>query len=139
VWGAWHGTGLAVHRWWQASRGNPQPSVHLAARFFRAFVTFHFVLIGWVFFRASSLAVARDILAQCISGTISFANVTPAFLLVAAGATVAHYLPKDWYDRTLKLYCESPFYAQAAAMAALVVAIQYMAGASSAPFIYSRF
>ncbi|HTR35888.1 MAG TPA: MBOAT family O-acyltransferase [Bryobacteraceae bacterium] len=139
AWGAWHGIGLAAHRWWLTLRGNPKPSPHWAAHCFRAFLTFHFVLIGWVFFRASSMAGARDILAQCISGTVSFANVAPQFVLVALIAAAAHYLPKDWYGRALKLYSESPFYAQAAAMAVLVVAIQHMAGASSAPFIYSRF
>jgi D-alanyl-lipoteichoic acid acyltransferase DltB (MBOAT superfamily) len=139
VWGAWHGAGLAVHRWWQVRRGSLKPSANPFARFLRAFVTFHFVLVGWVFFRASNLAAARDVLAQCISGTVSFANVTPAFLLVAIAAAAAHYLPRDWYDRSLKLYCESPFYAQAAAMALLAVAIQYMAGTSQPPFIYSRF
>jgi len=139
VWGAWHGVGLAAHRWWQSLRGNPRPSVHWALRFFRGLLTFHFVLIGWVFFRASGMAAARDVLAQCISGTVSFANVTPAFWLVAAIAAVAHYLPKDWYDRSLQLYCRSPFYVQAAAMGAFVIAIQRMAGTSSAPFIYSRF
>lgn len=139
AWGAWHGVGLAVHRWWLTLRDNPKPSPHWAARFFRGFLTFHFVLIGWVFFRASSMAGARDILVQCISGTVSFANMTPTFLLVAIIAVVAHYLPKDWYERSLKLYCESPFYAQAVAMATLVIAIQYMAGSSSPPFIYARF
>jgi len=139
AWGAWHGVGLAAHRWWLTLRGNPKPSPHWAARFLRAFVTFHFVLIGWVFFRASSMAGARDILAQCVSGTVSFANVTPQFVLVALIAAAAHYLPKDWYDRALKIFSESPFYAQAAAMAALVLVIQRLAGAGSAPFIYSRF
>jgi alginate O-acetyltransferase complex protein AlgI len=139
VWGAWHGVGLAAHRWWQVVRGNPQPSPHPEARFLRAFLTFHFVLIGWIFFRASSLATAREILAQCVSGTVSFANVTPAFVIVAIGAACAHYAPKNWYDRLLNLYCQSPFYAQAGAMVVLVVAIQYVAGTSAPPFIYSRF
>jgi hypothetical protein len=97
------------------------------------------VLLGWIFFRASTLATARDIFAQISSGTVSFANVAPGFLLVLAIAACAHYLPKGWYDWSLKLYSESPFYVQAAAMALLVVAIQYVGATGAVPFIYNRF
>jgi alginate O-acetyltransferase complex protein AlgI len=139
AWGAWHGLGLAGHRWWQALRGRRKPSPHFAARFLRVFVTFHFVLAGWIFFRAANLSTARDIYWQICSGTISFANITPAFALVAVFALAAHYLPKGWYDTGLRVFCQSPYYAQAAAIAALLVLIRYTGGASSAPFIYSRF
>lgn len=139
IWGLWHGTGLAVQRWWQVLRGNPTPSKHPAARLLRGIVTFHFVLVGWIFFRASNVAAARDILAQITSGTVSFANVAPGFVLVMIIAATAHYLPKNWYDRSLAIYNESPFYVQAAAMALLVVAIQYAGATGAVPFIYNRF
>jgi alginate O-acetyltransferase complex protein AlgI len=139
IWGLWHGTGLAAQRWWQVMRGNPTPSTHPAVRFLKGLVTFHFVLLGWIFFRASNLVTARDIFAQIGSGTVSFGNVAPGFLLVATIAACAHYLPKGWYDRSLTFYSESPFYAQAAAMALLVVAIQYIGATGAVPFIYNRF
>jgi alginate O-acetyltransferase complex protein AlgI len=139
IWGLWHGTGLAVQRWWQVIRGNPTPLDHFGARFLRGFVTFHFVLIGWIFFRASSLGTARDILTQIVSGTVSFANVTPSFLAVLAISTIAHFLPKDWYDRSLRIYGQSPFYVQAGAMALLLIAIEYVAVTGVAPFIYTKF
>jgi alginate O-acetyltransferase complex protein AlgI len=139
MWGLWHGTGLAAQRWWQVMRGNPKPSAHPATRFLKGVVTFHFVLLGWIFFRASNLPTARDIFAQIGSGTVSFGNVTPGFLLVAAIAACAHYLPKGWYEWSLLLYSRSPFYAQAAAMALLLVAIQYVGATGAVPFIYNRF
>jgi alginate O-acetyltransferase complex protein AlgI len=139
IWGLWHGCGLALQRWWQVFRGNAKLSEHPAARFGRALGTFHFVLAGWIFFRASSVANARDIFSQIFSGTLSFSNVTPAFTMVLALAILAHYIPQRWYDEALRFFCAVPYYAQAAAMALLVVAIQHAAGTSSAPFIYSRF
>ena len=66
VWGAWHGIGLAAHRGWQALHGNPKLTLTRGARFLCGLATFHFVLVGWIFFRASSLATARDILYQII-------------------------------------------------------------------------
>jgi D-alanyl-lipoteichoic acid acyltransferase DltB (MBOAT superfamily) len=139
IWGLWHGTGLAAQRWWQVVRGNPTLSVHPAVRFLKGLLTFHFVLLGWIFFRAANLATAWDVFAQIGSGTVSFLNITPGFLLVAAIAAGAHYLPKRWYDWSVLLYSRSPFYAQAAAMALLVVAIQYVGATGAVPFIYNRF
>ncbi len=139
IWGLWHGTGLAAQRWWQVFRGNPTPSARLAVRIFKGIVTFHFVLAGWIFFRSSSLVTAGDIFGQIFSGTVSFGNIAPGFWVVMAIAACAHYLPKGWYDRTLRFYSESPFYAQAAAMALLVVAIQYVGATGAVPFIYNRF
>jgi alginate O-acetyltransferase complex protein AlgI len=139
VWGAWHGIGLAAHRGWNALHGNPKLTLTRGARILCGIATFHFVLIGWIFFRASSVGVARDILYQIISGSISFANITPAFVLVMIIAAAAHFVPDRWYTGGLELYCQFPYYAQAAVIAALAVAIRYVAGSGSAPFIYSRF
>jgi alginate O-acetyltransferase complex protein AlgI len=139
AWGAWHGIGLAAHRGWNALHGNPKLTFTRGARFLCGLATFHFVLVGWVFFRAANLETARDILYQISEHTISFANITPAFMLVLALAIAAHYVPKRWYDRSLEVYCQVPYYAQAAAIAAVAVTIRYVAGSGSAPFIYSRF
>jgi alginate O-acetyltransferase complex protein AlgI len=139
VWGAWHGVGLAAHRGWRALHGNPKLTLTRGARILCGLATFHFVLVGWVFFRASSLDTARDIFFQISSRTISFANITPAFGFVLLIAAAAHYVPRRWYDSGLQLYCQFPYYAQAAVIAAVAVAIRYIAGSGSAPFIYSRF
>ena len=139
IWGLWHGCGLAAHRWWLVLRGRTAASQHPAARFGRSLLTFHFVLISWVFFRASSVSTAREIFAQVFSGTVSFGNITPTFLIVLAIAIAAHFVPKQWYDRGVRLFSVAPYYAQAAALALLVVAIQHVSGSSPAPFIYSRF
>lgn len=139
IWGLWHGAGLAAQRWWQVFRGNSTPSPAFGHRFLRAFITFHFVLAGWVFFRAANLSTAQDIFWQICSGTIAFGNVSAGFLVVMLVAAAAHYLPKHWYDGSLRIYSASPFYVQGAAMAALVVAIQYIGATGAVPFIYNRF
>jgi D-alanyl-lipoteichoic acid acyltransferase DltB (MBOAT superfamily) len=139
VWGAWHGIGLAAHRAWQALHGNQKLTLTTGARVLCGLATFHFVLIGWVFFRASSLGAARDIFYQISSFTVSFANITMAYIAVLLIAAAAHFVPKRWYDGALELYCQFPYYAQAAVIAAITIAIRYIAGSGSAPFIYSRF
>jgi alginate O-acetyltransferase complex protein AlgI len=67
IWGLWHGAGLALHRWWQRDRARPLP---IPAPF-GWLMTFVFVLIGWVFFRAESLPAALSLLARSVSFDLS--------------------------------------------------------------------
>ena len=78
-------------------------------------------------------------LSRIASSTISFANVSGSFWMVLVIAAAGHYLPDRWYAASLNLYVRAPFYAQAAALAALVVGLQYVATTGAAPFIYNRF
>ena len=57
-------------------------------------------------------------------------------LLIAA---VAHYAPKLVYERSLRLYSDAPFYAQAIVLALLAFAIEYVAVTGAAPFVYQKF
>jgi alginate O-acetyltransferase complex protein AlgI len=139
AWGLLHGIGLAVTRGWEALRGKRRPPAPLAVRIICVLGTFHFVVFAWIFFRAANLATAGDILSQIASGTVGWSNVTPGFLIVLALAAAAHFTPKSWYDGTVRLYSAAPFYAQAAALALLALAIQYVGATGAAPFIYSRF
>ena len=58
---------------------------------------------------------------------------------VVQGLSQAHYLPQRWYQVSVNLYVRAPFYAQAAALAALVAGFRYVAATGAAPFIYNRF
>lgn len=134
VWGLLHGAGLAAVRGWQAWRGR---NVH--AGFGARLLTFHYVLLAWVFFRAASFSAAGDFLAQLGSFTVSFANISPVFALVLSAAVAAHYLPERWYGRCVQLYSGAPFYVQAVALALLAAGVRQVAATEAAPFIYTRF
>jgi alginate O-acetyltransferase complex protein AlgI len=137
VWGALHGCGLAVVRLWQALTGNQKATG--VWRYVNIFVTFHFVSFAWIFFRAPNFETARLILARIGSLTVSFANVSGPLAIVMAIAVTAHYVPKKWYDVSLGLFARAPFYAQAAALALLVLGLQYVGQTGATPFIYTRF
>lgn len=85
VWGLWHGIGLAVHRWWQRDRPKPLPIPTLLAWP----MTFIFVLIGWVFFRAESMPAALRLLERAFSFDLSGQQlpvvVTSLCLILLAG------------------------------------------------------
>jgi D-alanyl-lipoteichoic acid acyltransferase DltB (MBOAT superfamily) len=139
IWGLLHGVGQAAFRGLRAIRGEAKPSANGFAKAFRVLITFHFVVLTWIFFRAADLKTAGDVLGELGVGSFTFANVTPAFAMVLGIAAVAHFLPKRWYEKTQNLFCASPFYVQASAMAALVLAIQYVGASGVAPFIYTKF
>ncbi|HYV61705.1 MAG TPA: MBOAT family O-acyltransferase [Bryobacteraceae bacterium] len=137
IWGALHGLGLVTVRLWQTRTG-----IKPAKGFWRyasIFLTVHYVAFAWIFFRAANIETARQILARIASGTVSFANVSTGLWVILGIALVAHYVPKKWYDGSVDLYVRSPFYAQAGALAALVIGLQYVAQTGAAPFVYTRF
>lgn len=139
IWGGLHGFGLAVHRVWQTARDTVRPSSHAGIRFLSGVLTFHFVGLAWIFFRAESLTSAVDVLTQAASGTIGFANISPGFALVMAIAVVLHYLPRQWHSTSIEAFARVPAIAQAVLIAALAVSIQYVSATGSAPFVYQRF
>ena len=95
IWGLLHGTGLAGFRLWQAAfRGRIRTESSLR-RFAGSLLTFHFVLLGWIFFRAANVDTALKILSQIANFRFSFENTTPAFLLVLLAGAAAHFIPKQ--------------------------------------------
>jgi D-alanyl-lipoteichoic acid acyltransferase DltB (MBOAT superfamily) len=138
IWGLLHGVALAVTRAWQTWRGR-RPQASAWVRVLCIFFTAQFVCFTWIFFRAPSLDDALTILSRIGSLTLATDNITPMLVGVLALATAGHYFPKKWFQRAQELYSAVPFYAQAAAMAIVVGAIEMLMGRGAAPFVYSRF
>ena len=102
-------------------------------------LTFHFVLLAWIFFRAANVDTALKILSQIAHFRFAFDNTTPALLAVMVIGAGAHFVPKSWYDRSVLGFARTPALIQSAALAVLVMAIQRLAATGAAPFIYTRF
>jgi D-alanyl-lipoteichoic acid acyltransferase DltB (MBOAT superfamily) len=137
IWGALHGLGLVVVRLWQVKTGTAKAKG--AWRYVSIFATFQFVCFAWIFFRASSFENAMQILSRIGSLSVSVANLSAPLALILAIGILAHYIPKTWYDFSLQLFVRAPFYAQAAALAMLVIGLQYVAQTGATPFIYNKF
>jgi D-alanyl-lipoteichoic acid acyltransferase DltB (MBOAT superfamily) len=136
LWGLWHGVGLAVVRLWQMRRRPETDWKRIGA----GVLTFHFVLVGWVFFRAANVETALQIFGRFGTLHLMPEAVSAPYFAVLALAAAAHYLPTNWRDRSLGWFSARPALLQAAALILTAVAIRYTAGAGgAAPFIYSRF
>ncbi|MEZ6014653.1 MAG: MBOAT family O-acyltransferase [Planctomycetota bacterium] len=108
AWGALHGLGLWVERWLRGPRaktstGRPSGALGLVRRVAAMAVTFVFVHITWVFFRAKDFGVARDVLSRLftIPWSESAAGVDTslrfAVLLIPIVLLHAAMLCRDWF------------------------------------------
>ncbi|MCL4784359.1 MAG: MBOAT family protein [Bryobacterales bacterium] len=141
IWGVLHGIALAVARAWQIWRGERAPAATDSWRRLLPgrVLTFVFVCFAWVFFRAETLDGALAVLAHLGTLTVGTANITPGLWVTLLVAVMAHFVPDQWYGQALKNWETLPAVIQAAALAALVFTVQYVASTGSAPFIYQKF
>jgi alginate O-acetyltransferase complex protein AlgI len=139
VWGLLHGAALAATRGNQVRRGRLKAAVTPWRRALAVIATYHFVCLTWVFFRAGSLANAWQILGRIGSLTPGLENVTPLLMGVLALGAAAMFVRKTWYARAMDGFAEMPFYVHGVALALVAVAIQFLGGQGSVPFVYSRF
>jgi D-alanyl-lipoteichoic acid acyltransferase DltB (MBOAT superfamily) len=137
VWGLLHGTALAVVHYYRSLRGERKTSKWKSI--VSGLATFHFVAFAWIFFRASDLPNALAILQRIWSGTFTMANITAPILGVLVLAILLQFVPKSWSDHSFEIFGRAPFYVQGAALAVLVLVIQFLAGQGSAGFVYANF
>ena len=90
LWGLWHGIGSSLNHLWLDLKGQKtillsNKLLAVTKRFFSWLITFVFVSMGWVLFRASSLENAH----QMLAGLFNFSRpVEPIALLVVITTTL---------------------------------------------------
>ncbi len=144
VWGGLHGVGLAYERWRAdvAKRRPPGPEPTPGQRAWRAIwtrvVTFHFVCLCWVFFRASSFTNAFDVLGRLFhfGGNEPF-NIVLVGVII--GAIAVQYLPRDLSGRLRAAFSFAPWWTQVALLSGTMVVTNALGPTGVAPFIYFQF
>ena len=106
IWGAMHGISLAIHKIWMILTGNAFAKFN-NSRIYNALaiiITFHFVCFCWIFFKASSMDDAMNMIWQ-ITHDFSF-SVWGAFfqnyrmvLFMIALAAIIHSFPDNLADK----------------------------------------
>jgi D-alanyl-lipoteichoic acid acyltransferase DltB (MBOAT superfamily) len=137
VWGVLHGVGLSVHRIFVTWRGKRKPAAW--GRYVSIFVTFQFVCLTWVFFRAPDMATAWAMLGRIVSGTWEIGNISLVMLAWFVAAIALQFIPVKWFGRAVEVFGRTPFVLQGAALAGVILAIEMMAGRGSTSFVYSNF
>jgi alginate O-acetyltransferase complex protein AlgI len=148
IWGGLHGLGLSLNHWWAArgrpSKSRPRPSLnprrepHWWSKAIGVVVTFHFVCLTWVVFRAESLAGAWQVLKRLGVLQFSTGNLSTSILVVLAVAYLSHWSPRIITEPIDKTWAWLPAPVQAALILCLAIGLYYVAGAE-AQFIYGNF
>ncbi len=142
-WGFLHGIGLAVTRWWQ--RRKPvvgqvrarEPST--PARAIGVFLTFHYVCLAWIFFRATTFGKAVQVLKQIALGTTFHPNLQPIVVAVLAVGLVVHFTPDAWFKRMKTGFADLPALGQGALLFLVAIVLHEAASTQAVPFIYFQF
>jgi D-alanyl-lipoteichoic acid acyltransferase DltB (MBOAT superfamily) len=121
--------GAAARRW----------LVWAAQRAVAVFLTFQYVCVAWIFFRATSFANARDVIHQIAGGATDAVNVRPAFLMTLAVAAAAHLFPDGTFRWARDRFVGLPSPAQAAALAGAALVLRELTNPVVVPFIYFQF
>jgi len=135
LWGGLHGAALAVERFFGIGHGSRRMPAWLAW-----LITFHFVCITWVFFRAPSLESALAYLGNMASGD-RFTSTTMtwwvALMLLIGMAT--QFWPHYWFDKAAAAYDRAPLPVKIAIPIVVIFIIAVAAPGGIPPFIYFEF
>ena len=143
VWGLLHGGALAVLRFVQRRRTaagqGPLLGAHPLGRLAAGVVTFHFVCLAWVFFRARTFEDAWAVLDRIVAfewGTTNLGGLVLGTLLVA---WVTHLCPRSLFDAVSRRFMALPAWGQAFVLVAGLQGLGQLAGTEVVPFIYFQF
>jgi D-alanyl-lipoteichoic acid acyltransferase DltB (MBOAT superfamily) len=140
IWGGLHGLGLSVNHWWTQARKRfgIKPSRCWWSKAFGIFITFHFICLAWIVFRAPSLADTWQVLRRLGAMQFGHGNLSTSILLVLLIAYLSHWLPEKFTNSFQKVWTWLPAPVQAALILSLAAGLYYVAGAE-AQFIYGNF
>ncbi len=141
IWGLLHGFGLAAVRGIEAlrKRFGWQPTKSMRSNAGAAFVTFHFVCLTWIFFRAESFPQAFAVFRSLGTGTTNLENLPLPIAVIIGLTCAAQWLPDNWGNQLQRGFAWLPAPAQAMLLAGLGMGLYLIASSDVVPFIYARF
>lgn len=102
-------------------------------------VTFHFVCLGWVFFRADTLGDALNLLWGLVAQIGPAPLVTLPVLVVIFGSLAWQQTPSRWSQRFEQGFARLPLLAQGAALGVFFALTVALGPKGVLPFIYFQF
>ena len=142
VWGAGHGIALCVHKlskpWLDKIASTP------FTRFASWLLTFCFVALLWVFFRASTFQAAGQIISTIftdfeIAYLPVFLQKRVVWCIMLAIIFGLHFVPSHVWDKIRDRFVDSPWWAKLLMFIVLIQLVLQFASATVQPFLYSQF
>lgn len=142
VWGALHGTQLAIERVFKDFVKLPKNAV---IRVFSVLLTFHFVAFCWIFFRAKDFDTANDILLNISNVAYNYQQFETIILgyqnvfFVMIFGYLWHFLPHQFSSFLENTFGKMPIVLKAIILALIFWVVFAASAAGVQPFIYFQF
>lgn len=141
LWGIWHGIGLITDKLLKPVISRVPTWLAAGLGFF---ITFHFVVAGWILFRAPDLQRARTMVNRIVNAFQSEmimhairANML-SFILIVAGFGL-HWLPGSLKENIRGWFITAQWTVKVALVVVAVIIIIQFRTTDIVPFIYFRF
>jgi D-alanyl-lipoteichoic acid acyltransferase DltB (MBOAT superfamily) len=133
AWGAYHGVWLILHRIWSARRVERPDRL---PRWVHQCATFHLVCLGWIFFRAQSLADAGDFMSGILRPGVEASPLAlETLVLVAISAAIQVSSARGGAERRFEA---APPWVQGLGYA-IIAAVVFLFWPTTERFIYFQF
>lgn len=141
-WGAMHGVGLAIHKMCKPILS--KISDNWFTIFISWLVTFIYVSLLWVFFRAASFEDSVLIISNIFvdfqwSQIPQFFEARMVWCIMMISLTVFHFVPQRVSDGLCRMFIKSPWIVKLAAFILVVQLVIEFMSEEVAPFIYFQF
>jgi alginate O-acetyltransferase complex protein AlgI len=132
------GTRLAP---WRANPSSPTPFTPLRVRklWLGRIITFHFVCLGWILFRAESFSGAVDVVERILFGGFGVAALDPLIIAAIVASIAVQYLPSELGTQWMAAASRVPLTVQAVVAAIWILLVVALGPEGVAPFIYFQF
>lgn len=143
IWGFIHGLGLILQKLWNLAFPGNEKRKKLK-KFLFAFLTFQFVSLSWIFFRAENIGDTGIIFNQ-IFNHFSFSHIPEmvwayrsVFLIIFIGFSF-HWLPVAWKEKYRGWFIEQSFFSKVFIVVLVVFLLYQFKTSQLQPFIYFQF
>ena len=118
------------------AQAQPEPGMN---KWLARLWVFHFVVVGWIFFRAPSVTVALDYLVSLVTNWGVGTLVTPVVLLAVVVGMIGQFVPRRFGDMLEFRASKLPPVVMAVGVGVFLLAINLLGPQGVAPFIYFDF
>ena len=138
IWGGLHGAALVIERLLGVTGERAKAVGYLAVVWW--FITFHFVCLTWVFFRAPTFDDAQAYLSTLMSGEAVFSTtVTPLVATMLVLGALTQIIPNRWSDSLESHYDRASIAVKVAVPFVVIFLVAIAAPGGVPPFIYFQF
>src|SRR5262245_27853142 len=137
IWGCLHGVALVFERMLGITGEGGHRRVPVLVSWL---ITFHFVCLTWVFFRAPTLEGAQAYLSTLLFGEAVFSTtVTPLVATMLVIGAFTQFIPNAWFDRLEIAYDRASLALKIAVPFIVIFLVAVAAPGGVPPFIYFQF